>query len=117
MSKSGWTLLAAAALLGGCSGSWLPWARSDAEQPRRLPDGAVELVCDQNKRLVIRPMADGKSAWVHLPDREFRLDRVGASTTERYSNGPTSLVIEGDVTSLDIDGTRQYGNCKRTAKP
>lgn len=116
MSKSGWMIVAAAALLGGCSGSWLPWGRSDAEQPRRLPEGAVQLACDQNKRLVIRPLADGKSTWVHLPDREFRLDRAGTSTPERYSNGPTSLTLDGEVASLDIDGVRQYGNCKRPSK-
>jgi hypothetical protein len=114
MSKA-WTaaLALSAALVSGCSGSWLPWARSDEEQPKRLPQGAVELGCAQGKKLVLRYAPDGKSVWVFFPDREFRLDRVATSASERYSNGASTLVAEGDALAFDDEGARQYSDCKR----
>jgi hypothetical protein len=109
-------LLALSFALSGCSTSWLPWARSDEEQPRRLPDGAVEFQCAQGKTLLVRHAADGKSVFVFFPDRGFRLDR-SASATERYSNGATTLVVESEGIALDVDGTRQYSECTRKSKP
>jgi len=112
MSKTGIAIVALGALLGGCSGGWVPWGSSDREQPRRLPDGAVELACAQGKRLVVRYVPDGKSVWIMQPDREFRLDRIAAGG-ERYTNGPATLVAEGDAVALDADGTRQFSDCKK----
>lgn len=112
MRRSGIAAAALAVLLGGCAGSWLPWGHSDREQPRRLPEGAVELDCAQGRKLLVRHFADGKSAWIILPDREFRLDRA-PGPAERYTNGATTLSVDGDASSLDIDGSRQYADCKR----
>ena len=109
-------LLAAAAVttgLNGCSGGWWPF-RSSAEQGVRLPADAVEYNCAQGKRLVVRHPVDGKSVWVMYPDREFRLDRVGAA--EQYSNGATTLIAgEGNVT-LSAEGSTQFADCKRTKR-
>lgn len=113
MSKAGIAVFALSALLTGCSGGWVPWGSSDKEQPRRLPDGATDLQCAQNKRLVVKYSGDGKSVWVLFPDREFRLDRVATSSTERYTNGPTSLTVESDGIALDVDGARQYAGCSK----
>lgn len=103
----------ALALLSGCSGGWRPWGNADREQSQRLPDGAVELSCAQAKRLVVRYAADGTSVWVMLPDRQFRLDRVAGSSAERYSNGASTLTVEGDGIVLDADGARQFSDCKK----
>lgn len=113
MAKARLAILALGALLSGCSGGWLPWGNSGREQPQRLPEGATELACAQGKRLVVRYTADGKSAWVLLPDREFRLDRVAQGGAERYANGPNALSIEGDGIALDIDGARQFSDCRK----
>lgn len=113
MRKAVIAIVALGAFLTGCSGSLLPWGRSDREQPQRLPEGAVELACAQGKKLVLRYAPDGKSVWVMYPDRQFRLDRVAASASERYSNGPTSLSVEGDAIAIDGDGARQFADCKK----
>lgn len=105
------TILAAA--MSGCTSSWLPWGQADKELPRRLPDGAVEFACAQGRSLVLRHAADGKSVWVIYPDREFRLDRTGATSVERYTNGLTTLTVEPDGIAIDGDGTRQFAGCKR----
>lgn len=115
-SKTGLSILALSLALSGCSTSWLPWARSDEEQPKRLPEGAVEYQCAQGRTLLVRHAADGKSVWVFFTDREFRLDRSASSTAERYSNGATTLTVESEGIALDVDGTRQYSDCKRKAK-
>jgi hypothetical protein len=112
MLKAAIAIVALGAVLSGCSGGWVPWGSSDREQPRRLPDGAVELSCAQGKQLVVRYAPDGKSVWIMYPDREFRLDRV-AGSAERYSNGPATLAAEGDAVALDADGARQFSDCKK----
>jgi len=114
--KAGWTLtivVAMSAVMTGCGGGWWPFARSDGEQPRRLPEGAVEHACAQGKRLLLRHAPDGKSVWVIYPDREFRLDRLAAGPGERYSNGVSTLIAEVDGISLDSNGIREFAECKR----
>jgi len=114
--KAGWTLtivVALSAIMTGCAGGWWPFSRSDDEQPRRLPAGAVEYSCAQGKRLLLRHAPDGQSVWVIYPDREFRLDRLATAPGERYSNGVSTLIAEVDGISLDSDGSRQFAECKR----
>lgn len=115
-SKTGLSILALSFALSGCSTSWLPWARSDEEQPKRLPEGAAEFQCAQGRTLLVRHSADGKSVWIFFPDREFRLDRSASSAAERYSNGTTTMTVEPDGIALDIDRVRQYSDCKRKTK-
>jgi membrane-bound inhibitor of C-type lysozyme len=102
------TLLAMAA--GGCSGGWWPFGRS-GDESNRIPSGATEYVCAEGKRLIVRFDDGAKSAWVFLPDREFRLQQSGSS--DRYSNGISTLSLQGDNVHLDSEGIRQFADCKR----
>ncbi|MCC6531799.1 MAG: MliC family protein [Burkholderiales bacterium] len=112
MNRIRWSAcMALAVMLAGCAGGWWPWGGAGREQPVRLPEGAIEYACAEGKRLLVRYAADGKSAWVIYPDREFRLDRAGAG--ERFSNGATTLLLQGDEAMLDADGARQFAECKR----
>jgi membrane-bound inhibitor of C-type lysozyme len=99
----------AAMTLSACSGLW-PFGRSDSEA-KRVPPGATEYACADGKRLLVRFSEDGKSAWIFYPEREFRLDRSGGS--DRYSNGITTLSLQGDSAQLDSEGMRQFADCKR----
>jgi membrane-bound inhibitor of C-type lysozyme len=105
------TALALATILNGCSGSWWPFGRSSGGEANRIPAGATEYTCADGKRLLVRFASDAKSAWVFLPEREFRLDESGSG--ERFSNGVTTLSLTGDTASLDSEGTRQLTDCKR----
>ena len=114
MGTRRWLAAAAAAgVLNGCSGGWWPFGSSSGEQPARLPEGAVEYVCAQGKRLLVRHASDGKSVWIFYPDREFRLDRVSAGSGDRFSNGVSTLVARDDVLTLDSEGSAQFVDCKR----
>ena len=103
--------LAFATILNGCSGSLWPFGRSSGGEANRIPAGATEYACADGKRLLVRFNADGKSAWVFLPEREFRLDQSGSG--ERFSNGVTTLSLTGDTAHLDSEGARQFADCKR----
>jgi hypothetical protein len=103
------TLLAMAA--SGCSGGWWPFGRSSGGESNRIPSGATEYVCAEGKRLIVRFDDGAKSAWVFLPDREFRLQQSGSS--DRYSNAVTTLSLQGDNAQLDSEGIRQFADCKR----
>ena len=108
------TIVTAVALLAmavsGCSGGWWPFGRSGGEA-NRIPSGATEFVCAEGKRLIVRFDEGAKSAWVFQPDREFRLQQSGSS--DHYSNGITTLSLQGDNAHLDSEGSRQFADCKR----
>jgi hypothetical protein len=97
-------------LIGGCSGSLWPFGRGSGELSR-IPPGTTEFVCAQGKQLLVRFDEGGKSAWVIFPDREFRLPQSGAS--DRYSNATTTLSLQDDTAHLDVEGSRQFADCKR----
>lgn len=104
-------VLLLAVLVGGC-GSWWPFGSSSTES-NRVPAGASEFACAQGRTLYVRLDDDRKSAWAILPEREIRLERA---SDDRYVRGSTTLSLQGDAASLDIEGNRTYADCKRTSK-
>ena len=108
-------VIGAAALVTACSGGgWWPFGSSSSGDPaKRIPPGATEYNCAENKRLLVRHTADGKSAWVIYPDREFRLDRAAASGGDRFTNGVSTLSVQGDTAVLEEGGARVFAECKR----
>ena len=89
------------------------WSRGPREQSR-IPAGAAEFRCDANRSLVLRLEGADRSAWVFLPDREFRLDGVSSASGTRYSNGRTTLVMQAsDEASLADGSAVTHANCKR----
>jgi hypothetical protein len=99
-------------MLSGCGGSWWPFGGA-AGEANRVPAGATEYSCAEGKRLLVRFASDQSYAWVYLPEREFRLDRGGSD--DRYSNGASTLSLQGDSIHLDTEGSRLYADCKRKA--
>ena len=100
-----------ALLLAGCS-SWWSLGSSGGDVPR-VPPGATAYKCDGGKDLFVRYIEGGRSAMIVFPEREFRLDRVGAGAGARYSNGHTTLVVQGGAAQLEEGGGVPYANCKR----
>lgn len=105
-------LLLACLLPAGCGGfSVWPFGEKSQEQSR-VPANATEYQCAGNKRFYLRTLDGGASAWIILPDREFRLDKVAATTGTRYSNGSTVLEIAGDEAALTEGAARTFADCR-----
>lgn len=105
------------AMLAGC-GAMSPsrWLGSGPQEqrPARLA-GSNQFACADNKQFALRAQGPNSQMLI-LPEREFRLDAV-AGTPGRYSNGRTTLSIEGDTAAVEESGTALFSNCKRVAPP
>ncbi len=105
--------------VAGCSSVNL-WPFSDDKERTAgsaEPANATRYHCDGNKTFYVRPMYEGKSVWLILPDRQVRLDRTDSG---KFSNGISVLSIEGTNASLTDGPSITYANCstqpKATAK-
>ncbi|MBL8384155.1 MAG: hypothetical protein JNM90_13830 [Burkholderiales bacterium] len=102
--------------LGGCSGARL-WPFGAEEGRPAVPENAVRYACDGNRGFYLRMLAGG-DAWVILPEREFRLDRVGGATGRRFTNGVAVLDLGPDAASpasLTDGPAAAFGGCKPAA--
>ena len=99
--------------LFGCSSIDLwPFAGSKSQELSRKPVGAIEYQCNNDRRLYVRYLDNGASAWVIFPEREFRLDKLAAASGTRYSNGIAMLEKDGDDISLRDGPTVAFTGCK-----
>jgi membrane-bound inhibitor of C-type lysozyme len=108
--------LALSLLLAACgsvrdsvSGLW-PF-HGEAQERADVPANATAYECAGGKHFYVRSLDGGASAWVILPEREFRLGRVGEAGT-RYGNGSATLEITGNVANLSEGSTVSYADCK-----
>ena len=113
--------LLATLLVAGCGGfevsKLLPSSGTAKEQDlSRTPPGATAYLCEGGKRLFVRYADKGETAWVILPDREFRLDKAVAASGARYSNGAAILETKGNEAMLNDGPTATYTGCKATGK-
>ena len=63
----------------------------------------------------MRLIDSGASAWLILPEREVSLAKV-ASANGRYSNGITTLEIDGINATLDDGPANLFKGCKVPGK-
>ena len=106
-----------ALLLAGCGGVKL-WPFGTEEGRVVVPENATQYRCDANRGFYLRFLASGE-AWVILPEREFRLDRVANAPGRRYSNGSAVLELgaEANVEATLSDGPAiTFSGCKVASK-
>ena len=97
----------------GCSSVDLwPFGGDGAKERSRVPVNATEFQCDGGKRFYLRYLDNGGSAWVMLPERQFRLDKVVSAQGARYSNGTSTLEVNGTEASLDDGPANSLAGCK-----
>lgn len=95
----------------GCGGVDL-WPFGTSEQERsRVPANAMAYKCDGERALYVRYLDNGEAAWVILPEREFRLDRVASASGVRYTNGAAVLDTQGAEARF-ADGAVSFNNCR-----
>jgi len=108
--------LASISLLAGCGDmnvkKYLPFGGDDVTPERsRTPANATEYQCAAGKRFYVRALDGGAAVWLILPEREVRLNKLGADAGQRYSNGIAVLEITGNEAKLS-DGATAFSNCK-----
>lgn len=106
--------LAFVLLLSGCGGVNLwPFDGSKSQEQSVAPKGATEYQCTGGKKFYVRMVDNGAAAWVILRDREFSVSKVASSEAgARYSNGISTLAINGNEAKLDESETSSYTDCK-----
>lgn len=111
--------LAGAALMLSACGSmsmnlW-PFGGGKEQDPSRTPVGATAYQCEGGKRLFVRYLDNGAAAWVILPEREFRLNKIASSSATRYSNGNATLDIKDGGATLSDGTVVTHAGCKVSA--
>lgn len=114
--------LTAAVMLAGCGDinvkKYLPFGGDSTIQERpRTPANAVEYQCAGNKRFFLRTLEGGAAVWLILPERELRLDRLGAGEGTRYSKGNTVLDLGGAEATLNDGAAVSFTGCKTGGTP
>lgn len=106
-----------ALLLPGCgSVSLWPFGGDNDQGRTRAPSDATEYQCAGGKRFYVRNLDNGGAAWIIFPDREFRLDKAVSAAGTRYSNGITTLDINGNEATLADGPAIAFAGCKAAAK-
>ena len=116
-SRTSIAALAAPALLSllvaGCESMSIPSLLGERNLERsRVPANSITYQCQGGKRFYLRYLDNGAAAWVILPEREFRLDRVAGDAGTRYGNGKAVLTVNGDEVALSDGPTVNYAACK-----
>ncbi|MCE9569496.1 MAG: MliC family protein [Rhodocyclales bacterium] len=108
--------LACAVLLAGCGDinvkKYLPFGGDQIQERSRTPANATEYQCAAGKRIYVRTLEGGAAVWLILPERELRLDRLGADSSTRYGKGNTVLEITGNVATVRDGVTVPFADCK-----
>ena len=103
-------------LLGACSGvdvrNLWPLGGSREQDRSRPPPGSTAFQCEGGKRFFVRYLEDGAAAWVILPEREFRLNKMHAAAGVRYSNGNATLETRDGAATLWDGATVTHAGCK-----
>lgn len=101
-------------LLAACSSvnlDVLSFGGAKEQDVSRAPAGATAYQCEGGKRLFVRYLDDG-AAWVILPGREFRLNKVATGAGTRYSNGSDTLEVNHGGVTLSDGATVTHTGCK-----
>jgi hypothetical protein len=104
-------------LLAGCGGGGVsvgnlwPFGGSD-EELSRVPPNSIVYQCEGGKRFYLRYLDNGAAAWVILPEREFRLDKVPGESGNRFGSGKAVLSVGADVVTLSDGPTVNYAGCR-----
>ncbi len=104
-------------LMTGCGGVkvW-PFEGGKQESPSYAPANAVEYNCEAGKKFYVRMLNNNNDIWLILPEREVGLPKSGSEPGKRYSNGISTLNINGDETTLEVNANTLWKGCKATIK-
>jgi hypothetical protein len=104
-------------LLAGCGGGGVsvpnlwPFGGTGGELSR-VPPNSIAYQCEGGKRFYLRYLDNGAAAWVILPEREFRLDKVPGESGNLFGSGKAVLNVGEGVATLSDGPTVNYAGCR-----
>ena len=102
-------------MLSACSSinvNLWPFGGDKEQDPSRTPASATAYTCEGGKRLFVRYLDNGAAAWVILPEREFRLNKIASASATRYSNGSATLDLKDGGATLSDGAAVTHAGCK-----
>jgi hypothetical protein len=103
-------------LLTGCGGvsvaSLWPFGGEGSLERSRVPPNSTAYQCEGGKRFYLRYLDNGAAAWVILPEREFRLDKIPGDGSGRFGSGRAVLTVGDGEASLSDGPTVSYAGCR-----
>jgi len=83
---------------------------NEFEEKDLRPEDSIEYNCDKKKSFFLFYLNEGKSVWIILPDREFKLVQVSESQSI-YTNDITTLEISAENTQIKNEKEILYDQC------
>ena len=74
------------------------------------PEDSIEYNCDKKKTFFLSYLNEGKSVWIVLPDREFKLDQIDESQNI-YSNDITTIEMSSEIIQVRNNNEILYDQC------
>jgi len=74
------------------------------------PEDSIQYNCSKRKIFYLFYLNEGKSVWLVLPDREFKLTQIEESKNI-YSNNITTLEISSEITQIRSGNEILYDQC------
>ncbi len=109
-------LAATSLLLSACGDinvkKYIPFTSDTPQERSRTPANATEYQCTAGKRFYVRTLEGGAAVWLILPEREVRLNKLGAGADQRYSNGIAVLELKGSEATLSDGAAAAFTGCK-----
>ncbi|MCB4812079.1 hypothetical protein LG204_12215 [Methylovorus menthalis] len=95
-------------MLSACSSVkvW-PFGADEVVTVPGAPANSTAYFCEKNKKFFVRMLDNGATAWVILPEREFALAKSGST----FSNGVSTLTIQGQEATLIVTPENTYSAC------
>lgn len=100
-------LAGALAALAGCAGE-----RYSVGLETTVLAATIDYQCEGGTEMRVERAADARSARVSVGSRGWTLMRVDSAAQEKYSEGATSLYLDGDVAFMESDGRVVGGKCQ-----
>ncbi len=74
------------------------------------PEDSIEYNCDKKQTFFLLYLNEGKSVWIVLPDREFKLDQIDESQNI-YSNDITTIEMSSEIIQVRNNNEILYDQC------
>ncbi len=96
----------ALAALGGCAEQYSVGLEST------VLASTIDYLCESGAVMRVERAGDARTARATFGDRSWTLTRVDSASQEKYSEGATSLYLDGEIAMIESEGRVLGGKCQ-----